>query len=351
MTRKIIHIDLDCYYAAVEMRDNPELRDIPLAIGGSQDRRGVISTCNYIARKFGVRSAMATAHALKLCPNLTVIPGDMAKYKAVSRQIHAIFSRYTDLIEPLSLDEAYLDVTDSTLFHGSATLIAEDIRKAIETELNLTASAGVAPIKFVAKVASDVNKPNGICVVPPDKLQGFIDDLPLERIPGVGKVSLEKLHKAGLYKCRDVTARSQAEVIRQFGRLGASLWNRSHGIDRRSVETHRERKSVGVERTLVTDIFDYQQCWTLIEETLFPELERRLARHSEHGAIAKQGIKLKFADFQLTTIEHQHNQIDLQDFKPLLKEILERQKGRGIRLIGLNVTLKPQADTQQLSLI
>ncbi|MGL6314470.1 DNA polymerase IV [Vibrio sp. WXL103] len=351
MTRKIIHIDLDCYYAAVEMRDNPELRDIPLAIGGSQDRRGVISTCNYIARKFGVRSAMATAHALKLCPNLTVIPGDMAKYKAVSRQIHAIFSRYTDLIEPLSLDEAYLDVTDSTLFRGSATLIAEDIRKAIETELNLTASAGVAPIKFVAKVASDVNKPNGICVVPPEKLQGFIDDLPLERIPGVGKVSLEKLHKAGLYKCRDVTARGQAEVIRQFGRLGASLWNRSHGIDRRSVETHRERKSVGVERTLVTDIFDYQQCWTLIEETLFPELERRLARHSEHGAIAKQGIKLKFADFQLTTIEHQHNQIDLQDFKPLLKEILERQKGRGIRLIGLNVTLKPQADTQQLSLI
>ena len=171
---KIIHIDLDCYYAAVEARDNAELRGIPIAIGGSQYGRGVLSTCNYEARKFGVRSAMPTAKAMQLCPHLTVIPGNIDKYKAVSKQIHEIFSRYTDIIEPLSLDEAYLDVTDSLLFHGSATLIAEDIRKAIWNELNLTASAGVAPLKFVAKVASDVNKPNGICVVPPHKLDSFI---------------------------------------------------------------------------------------------------------------------------------------------------------------------------------
>ncbi|TOP11715.1 DNA polymerase IV, partial [Vibrio parahaemolyticus] len=157
--RKIIHIDLDSYYVSVEARDNPSLRGIPLAVGG-KNGRGVIATCSYEARAFGVRSAMSTAKALQLCPSLTVVPGNMEKYKAVSRQIHEIFRRYTDVIEPLSLDEAYLDVTGSKLFQGSATLIAEDIRKSIQTELNLTASAGVSPLKFVSKVASDVNKPN-----------------------------------------------------------------------------------------------------------------------------------------------------------------------------------------------
>ncbi|MGR5118462.1 DNA polymerase IV [Vibrio astriarenae] len=351
VVKKIIHIDMDCFYAAVEMRDNPELRNVPIAVGGRDKRRGVVSTCNYQARQFGVRSAMPTIKAFELCPNLVLVPGRMEVYKQVSRHIHQIFRRYTDLIEPLSLDEAYLDVTDSTQCKGSATLIANAIRRDIEAELNLTASAGVAPIKFVAKVASDVNKPNGICVVTPDEVQAFIDDLPLEKIPGVGKVSLEKLNNAGYFRCLDIRHSQQAEVIRKFGRLGASLWNRSHGIDRREVETSRERKSVGVERTLNHNIFSYEECWGLLEEKLFPELQRRLARHSEQGEIAKQGIKLKFADFQLTTIEHQHNHLDLDDFKPLLKEILERQKGRGIRLIGLNVTLKPPGDTHQLSLI
>ncbi|MDR9828869.1 DNA polymerase IV [Vibrio sp. FNV 38] len=349
--KKIIHIDMDCFYAAVEMRDNPKLSNVPIAVGGKDKRRGVVSTCNYLARKFGVRSAMPTIKAFELCPNLVLVPGRMEVYKQVSRQIQAIFSRYTDLIEPLSLDEAYLDVSNSPKCQGSATLIAQAIRQDIFNELNLTASAGVAPIKFVAKVASDVNKPNGICVVTPDKIQSFVDELPLERIPGVGKVSLEKLNSAGLYTCLDVRERNQADVIRQFGRLGASLWNRSHGIDLREVETTRERKSVGVERTLASNIINYDQCWELIEDKLFPELERRLRRHNDQAEISKQGIKLKFADFQLTTIEHQHNHLDLDDFKPLLKEILSRQKGRGIRLIGLNVTLKPQGDSHQLSLI
>ena len=185
MTNKIIHIDLDCYYAAVEARDNPKLKGIPLAIGGSQFGRGVLTTCNYEARKFGVRSAMPTAYALKLCPQLTVIPTNMDKYRSISKQIHEIFGRYTDVIEPLSLDEAYLDVTDSTFFRGSATLIAQDIRKTIQNELSLTASAGIAPIKFVAKVASDINKPNGICVIAPSELNAFIEDLELGKISGV----------------------------------------------------------------------------------------------------------------------------------------------------------------------
>ncbi|WP_239502631.1 DNA polymerase IV [Vibrio astriarenae] len=342
---------MDCFYAAVEMRDNPELRDVPIAVGGRDKRRGVVSTCNYQARQFGVRSAMPTIKAFELCPNLVLVPGRMDVYKQVSRQIHEIFHRYTNTIEPLSLDEAYLDVTDSTQCRGSATLIANAIRRDIENELNLTASAGVAPIKFVAKVASDVNKPNGICVVTPDKLQDFIDELPLEKIPGVGKVSIEKLNSAGYFSCLDIRNSNQGDVIRQFGRLGASLWNRSHGIDSREVETTRERKSVGVERTLANNIKSYEECWQLIEEKLFPELQRRLSRYTDIGEIAKQGIKLKFEDFQLTTIEHQHTLLDLNDFKPLLKEVLQRQKGRGIRLIGLNVTLKPQGDSHQLSLI
>ncbi|ENB4327401.1 DNA polymerase IV [Vibrio vulnificus] len=351
MTRKIIHIDLDCYYAAVEARDNPKLRDIPLAIGGSQVRRGVISTCNYPARKYGVRSAMATAHALKLCPSLTVIRGDMEKYKAVSKQIHAIFKRYTDLIEPLSLDEAYLDVTDSKVFRGSATLIAEDIRKAIESELKLTASAGVAPIKFVAKVASDINKPNGICVVTPPEIEGFIDKLDLGKIPGVGKVTLEKLHKLGLHKGEDVKNYDQHLLLKHFGKFGRSLWERCHGIDRREVIPTRIRKSLGVERTFAQDIHAEEECIGAIE-SLYQELETRFNRISEEQKIIRQGVKIKFSDFKQTTVEHKQLSLDKAFFFELLKEALGRSDGRGIRLIGLSVGLEPKEElsTPQMTL-
>lgn len=191
--RKIIHVDMDCFFAAVEMRDNPALRDIPLAIGGSRVQRGVISTANYPARKFGVRSAMPTATALKLCPHLTLLPGRFDAYKEASNHIREIFSRYTSRIEPLSLDEAYLDVSDSEHCHGSATLIAQEIRQTIERELRLTASAGVAPVKFLAKIASDMNKPNGQFVIAPHQVAEFVRALPLAKIPGVGKVSAAKL--------------------------------------------------------------------------------------------------------------------------------------------------------------
>jgi len=191
--RKIIHVDMDCFYAAVEMRDNPSLRDIPLAIGGSRTQRGVISTANYPARKYGVRSAMSTAMALKLCPHLTLLPGRFDAYKEASAHIREIFSRYTARIEPLSLDEAYLDVTDSPHCHGSATLMAREIRQIIADELNLTASAGVAPIKFLAKIASDLNKPNGQYVITPEEMPQFLLTLPLAKIPGVGKVTAKKL--------------------------------------------------------------------------------------------------------------------------------------------------------------
>ena len=347
--RKIIHVDMDCFYAAVEMRDNPAYRNRPLAVGGHEKQRGVLSTCNYEARKFGVRSAMPTAKALQLCPNLLVVPGRMSVYVEISKKIREIFSRYTSVIEPLSLDEAFLDVTDSKQCHGSATLIAESIRRDIWNELNLTASAGIAPIKFLAKVASDMNKPNGQFVIPPQDVQAVIDELPLEKIPGVGKVSIEKLHQAGFFTCKDIKGSDYRDLLLKFGRQGASLWKRSHGIDEREVIVERERKSVGVERTFTQNISTYAECWQVIEDKLFPELETRLEKASPSKAIIKQGIKLKFADFQQTTIEHIHASLDREHFKELLSEILKRQQGREIRLLGLSVMLQPKDQMRQLS--
>lgn len=347
--RKIIHVDMDCFYAAVEMRDNPAYRNRPLAVGGHEKQRGVLSTCNYEARKFGVRSAMPTAKALQLCPNLLVVPGRMSVYVEISKKIREIFSRYTSVIEPLSLDEAFLDVTDSKQCHGSATLIAESIRRDIWNELNLTASAGIAPIKFLAKVASDMNKPNGQFVIPPQDVQAVIDELPLEKIPGVGRVSIEKLHQAGFFTCKDIKESDYRDLLLKFGRQGASLWKRSHGIDEREVIVERERKSVGVERTFTQNISTYAECWQVIEDKLFPELETRLEKASPSKAIIKQGIKLKFADFQQTTIEHIHASLDREHFKELLSEILKRQQGREIRLLGLSVMLQPKDQMRQLS--
>ena len=346
--RKIIHVDMDCFFAAVEMRDNPALRDIPIAIGGRSEQRGVISTCNYLARKYGVRSAMSTAKAMQLCPHLTLVAGRMAVYKEVSGQIREIFQRYTDKIEPLSLDEAYLDVTDCEMHHGSATLIAEDIRRVIREELDLTASAGIAPVKFIAKIASDMNKPDGQFVVTPAEIPAFVADLKLEKIPGVGKVTIQKLHEKGLYVGRDVQNYDRHQLLQQFGKFGQSLWSRSHGIDEREVVVSRERKSVGVERTFSRNISSYEQCWDVVER-LYPELENRLRRVRPDLGIAKQGVKIKFADFQQTTVEHTQPTLDKQQFVGLLKEALTRQQDREIRLIGISVGLEVGTRAQQLS--
>ena len=275
---------MDCFFAAVEMRDNPAYQDIPIAIGGSVQRRGVISTCNYPARVYGVRSAMPTAQALKLCPHLTLVPGRSELYSQISRQIRQIMLRYSDKIEPLSLDEAFLDVSDSELFNGSATLIAEDLRQAIFKETGLTASAGVAPIKFVAKIASDENKPDGLCVITPDTLPKFVAELELGKIPGVGKVTLGKLHNMGLFYGKDIQAYAFDKLVKAFGKFGPVLWQRCHGIDSRQISNDRQRKSVGVERTLPQDIYTEQDCQALIE-VLLPKLKQRLNKVQSHQQI------------------------------------------------------------------
>lgn len=345
--RKIIHIDMDCFYAAVEMRDDPSLVDIPMAVGGRREQRGVISTANYVARHYGVHSAMPVAQALKLCPNLRVLPGRMDVYKDISRRIHAIFQRYTSIIEPISLDEAYLDVTDCAQFNGSATLIAQDIRASIYQELALTASAGVASMKFLAKIASDINKPNGQFVIAPEQVNGFLSDLPLTKISGVGAVTGKKLAELGLYTCKDVQYCDLATLLNNFGKFGRVLYERSKGIDNRDVCSERQRKSIGVETTLASDIYDWESCFKVVEQ-LYPELERRLAKIRPDLRIARQGVKLKFNDFQLTTQEHVWQKLDRDDLFSVAKQVWrERRQDRGIRLVGLHVTLiDPQIEKQ-----
>ncbi len=351
--RKIIHIDMDCFFAAVEMRDNPALKHVPLAIGGARQARGVISTCNYPARRYGVRSAMPTSQALKLCPHLTLLSGDMDKYKAASRQIRAIFSRYTDQIEPLSLDEAYLDVSDCALFQGSATRIAEDIRRSIFLETGLTASAGVAPNKFLAKIASDENKPDGLFVITPQQVSTFVPTLPLKRLPGVGIKTAERLSQLGLHRCADIAGASLPLLVKHFGAQADSLLKRSQGIDDRPVCSNEQRKSLGVERTLEHDLTQYTECVETLSQ-LLPQLQRRLEHYSTTAAgrltpVQKVAIKLKFSDFRQTTVEKQGQPLQLDKLLPLLDEAWQRRSEQGVRLIGVQIGFKTKA-LQQLTL-
>ena len=344
--KKIIHIDMDCFYAAVEMRDNPQLRNVPIAVGGDGPR-GVLCTCNYKAREFGVRSAMPNSRAKALCPELIIVNSRMSVYQQVSQQIRAIFLRYTDLIEPLSLDEAYLDVTDSPLFFGSATLIAEQIRSDIYNELNLTASAGIAPNKFLAKIASDENKPNGQCVVAPDHVSAFVANLPLKKIPGIGPKTSEKLKAFGFENCADVRASSVAKLHTIVGKFANALYQRSFGIDDRALETKRVRKSLAIETTMAEDLDSIEQCQAILS-SLFSKLKLRLAKH-DHREISKQTVKIKFADFQQTTVDIQSSDCHEDIFIALLQKAMTRANNRKVRLIGLSLGFASQQSNDKQS--
>ncbi len=344
MVKKFIHIDMDAFFVSVEIRDNPALANKAVAVGGKSDRRGVLSTCNYIARQFGVHSAMATSIALQKCPQLIVVPGRMDVYKQISVQIRAIFEKYTQLIEPLSLDEAFLDVTDCKLCNGSATLIAEQIRQEIFEELNLTASAGIAPNKFLAKIASDENKPNGQCVITPEQVATFIEKMPLNKIPGVGKVTFEKLKANGLEFGRDVIARDKSELMHKFGKLGVSLWDKCQGIDNREVVTSRVRKSVGVERTFAQDIHSKEELSDYMIGNLIPELKKRSELYLKTREISKLGVKVKFKDFHQTTKEFKYHSFDESVFNELLNDALIRGEGKAVRLLGVHIGLCDEPD-------
>ncbi|RZI45030.1 DNA polymerase IV [Herbaspirillum sp. HC18] len=346
--RKIIHCDCDCFYAAVEMRDDPSLRGKPLAVGGRPDQRGVVATCNYEARKFGVRSAMATSQALQRCPDLIVMRPNMEKYRIASKQILAIYRDYTELVEPLSLDEAYLDVTDTPHFQNSATLIAQDIRTRIFDTVGITASAGVAPNKFLAKIASDWNKPDGQFVIRPQDVDDFVAVLPVDELFGVGKVTAQKLKKLGAYTCADLRKWTIPELQHHFGKFGGSLYGLCRGIDRRQVSPSRERKSVSVEETYVTDLPDLDACRRELEP-LIGLLRQRVHRALAERNIHKLFVKIRFDDFRRTTAECVSSIVD----DALCRKLLDTAHQRGnkpVRLLGVGVRLEEDEDFNQLGL-
>ena len=328
---------MDCFFAAVEVLDHPELAGKAIAVGGDPARRGVIATCSYEAREFGIHSAMASARAMKLCPDLQILPPRIARYRELSLQIRAVYSRFTHLIEPLSLDEAYLDVTDCSANQGSATLTAIAIREQIFQQTGLTASAGIAPNKMLAKVASDWNKPNGQWVITPRQVDDFVHQLPVTKLSGVGKVTAEKLHQAGVMVCGDLQSWTEFQLQQKFGRFGGRLFQLCRGVDHRPVQTQRERKSVSVERTFVSDRQDLNAC--LVElPVLLPKLEQRLAesRVGPDKVITTLVLKIKFADFTQTTVQRSGDQPDLGEYEQLLREGMTRNE-RAVRLLGLGV--------------
>jgi len=337
MTRKIIHIDCDCFYAAIEMRDDPQLRDTLLAVGGAADKRGVVATCNYAARKYGVRSAMPMRTALKLCPKLTVVRPRFDVYRAVSKQIHEIFRDYTERIEPLSLDEAYLDVSASTHCRGSATRIAEEIRRRVAAEIDITVSAGIAPNKFLAKIASDWSKPDGLFVITPAQVDAFVAALPVSRLHGVGKVTGEKLADMGIQTCSDMRRLNQLQLVEAFGSFGERLWKLAHGIDEREVEVDRRRQSVSVEQTYPQDLPDLPACLDALPP-LLDKLQERLQRLDRSYRPDKPFVKVKFHDFTQTTLEQAGAERDLNGYRQLLSQAFARH-GRPVRLLGVGARL------------
>lgn len=345
--RKIIHADCDCFYAAVEMRDDPYLRDRPMAVGGSTDRRGVISTCNYLARAYGVHSAMPTAVAKRLCPSLVLVPHRMDKYRDASLKIRDIFNDYTELVEPLSLDEAFLDVTDSLHCQGSATLIAEEIRQRVVDEVGITISAGVAENKFIAKVSSDWNKPNGLHVVTPEQTETFVAALEVSKIYGVGKVTATKLKALGINTCADVHGFSEIELVRHFGRFGERLYRLARGIDTRPVKAERIRKSLSVEHTYADDLNNKGACIKALPQ-LFTELLVRLNRKQADACIEKQFVKCKFNNFKSTTMECvTSGNPKYSIFQHLMSQAVERGDGMGVRLMGVGVRFKAQENASK----
>ena len=329
---------MDAFFASVEQLDNPDLRGKPVAVGGSGERSEV-AAASYEARKFGVRSAMPSVIAKRLCPNLIFVRHNFARYTEVSASIHEIFREYTDLIEPLSIDEAFLDVTKDKKNIGSATVIAKKIRNEIKSRTGLTASAGVSVNKFLAKIASDINKPDGLFLIKPEDAEKFIESLAVEKFYGIGKVTAQKMHKLGIHTGADLKRWDLVSLVRNFGKSGVFFYDIVRGIDDRPVEPDQERKSVGTELTYGKDLISR---FEIIAELY--KLEKELMERLEHAETTGRTItlKVKFSDFrQITRSKTLQNYI--RDFVTLHKEISEIRKslkleGTRIRLLGLSVS-------------
>jgi DNA polymerase-4 len=350
--RKIIHIDMDAFYASVEQRDFPELKGKPVVVGGSPNSRSVVAAASYEARKFGIRSAIACSQAYRLCNHAIFVPPRFDAYKAVSSQIMSIFKEYTDLVEPLSLDEAFLDVTENNFNNPSATRIADEIRAKIFTETSLTASAGVAPNKFLAKVASDMNKPNGITVIPPEKIAQILETLPVRKVPGIGKKTEEKMFELGIITTGDLQKWERDVLVELFGKTGEWYYRIARGVDEREVHPTRERKSVGVEDTFSTDISELK---VLTEE--IKKLSERAFKRLRGSYGRTVTLKVTYSDFEKITRGFTPKNIPetLEEITQIAVGLLDQTEAgnRPIRLLGVSVSNfdRPKSDGKPVQLL
>ncbi|MDQ1097640.1 MULTISPECIES: DNA polymerase IV [Chryseobacterium] len=345
--RKIIHVDMDAFYASVEQHDNPALKGKAIAVGGQH--RGVVAAASYEARKYGVRSAMPSKTAKEKCPHLIFVPPRFPRYKEISAKIREIFYEYTDLVEPLSLDEAYLDVTENKKGIESANQIARDIRRRIFEETGLTASAGISVNKFLAKVASDINKPNGQKTIHPDRIESFLEELPVEKFYGVGKVTANKMFTLGIFKGKDLKKKTLEELTRLFGKSGSYYYHVVRGVHNSEVKPHRIQKSVAVERTFSEDLMDDQQINDKLE-SLSQELHQRLQKNNILGRSLT--LKIKYKDFSLftrsiTQEEYFNSPVKYLETGKKLWEL--RPFDKPVRLLGLSVSQLNTEEKKQVS--
>jgi len=336
--RKIIHIDMDAFFASVEQRDNPELQGKPVAVGGSS-QRGVVAAASYEARKFGIHSAMPSVTAFKLCPDIIFVKPHFDVYASVSEQIRAIFHEYTDLVEPLSLDEAYLDVTSNKKEMPSATLIAKEIKQRIKSETQLTASAGISINKFLAKIASDQDKPDGLFLIPPDQAEGFIEKLPVEKFHGIGKVTAKKMHGLGIRTGVDLKKWELSNIVLVFGKSGKYYYNIARADDQRPVEPNRPRKSIAAENTFETDLATFDEMMVELEgiaELVF----NRMKKAESYGRTLT--LKLKYSDFKQITRSKTmaQNYLNMSQILETTKELLNHcdLEINPVRLLGISVS-------------
>ena len=340
--RKIIHLDMDAFYASVETKDKPELRGKPVVVGGSPQSRGVVAAASYEARKYGIRSAMPCSRAQRLCPHAIFVAPRFQRYMEISQQIHEIFQRYTDLIEPISLDEAWLDVTENFVECPSATWLAQRIKKEILQETGLTSSAGVSYNKFLAKIASDERKPDGLFVITPENAGSFLQNMPVKKIPGVGRVTNEKLQLLGIEKGAQLLVKTEEYLISHFGKFGSYLYEIIRGVDHRPVVSHRERKSIGIENTFKEDYLYSPALLDELEE-LLEGLQKRLKKKEIQGRTFS--LKVKFHDFQQITrsVTQEKGILDREKISALahqkLSEVTQFQfPNKKIRLLGLSIS-------------
>ncbi len=349
LQRKIIHVDMDAFYASVEQMDNASLRGKPIAVGGSKER-GVVAAASYEAREFGVRSAMPSVVAARKCPDLIFVKPRFERYKEISQQIRSIFYDYTDLVEPLSLDEAYLDVTHNKLNHPSATLLAREIRERIKKEVGLNASAGISINKFTAKIASDINKPNGQRTIAPDEVISFLEKLQIEKFFGVGKVTAAKMKTHGIFTGKQLKECTLEYLTTYFGKSGKHFYNIVRGIQYSEVKPDRIRKSIAAERTFMKDLDSSHYIIEQLEK-IGEELERRLLKSSVKGKTIT--VKLKFSDFtQQTRSKTIQKYVNKKlDFFPIVKELIYQEEPKStVRLLGISITnLDTQLDTESVS--